>query len=211
MPQPPPPPPKRRPARLRPERRPLPRSLKVRAADSARPAGTDILVGVIGAAHGVRGEVRVKSYTGEPSAIAAYGPLHDATGTRIFEFEALRPLRDDLFVARFKNVGDRQTAEMLTNTSLYVSRDRLAPLAEEEFLHADLIGLKAETAAGDSLGIVVAVQNFGAGDVLEIAPIEGETLLVTFTRVNVTLVDLAGSRLVVELPREVPAEPSEGD
>ena len=162
---------------------------------------------MIGAAHGVRGEVRVKSYTSEPSAIAAYGPLHDETGTRAFEFEALRRLRDDLFVARFKGVADRQTAEALTNTGLYMPRERLAPLAEEEFFHADLIGLTAETTAGAALGTVVAVQNFGASDVLEIAPPEGETLLVAFTRATVPLVDVAGGRLVVDRPQEVPGEP----
>jgi 16S rRNA processing protein RimM len=183
---------------------------EARAANHAPPASPRILVGMIGAAHGVRGEVRVKSYTREPSAIAAYGPLHDEGGTRSFEFEALRPLRGDLFVARFKDVGDRRTAAALVNTGLYVSRDQLAPLAEEEFLHADLIGLRAETTAGAYLGAVVAVQNFGAGDLLEIAPPEGETLLVAFTRASVPLVDLAGGRLVVDLPRELRGERSEG-
>jgi 16S rRNA processing protein RimM len=202
-------PPPKRPARLLPERHPLSRPRKARAANPARSGSTRILVGVIGAAHGVRGEVRVKSYTSEPSAIATYGPLHDETGTRSFEFEALRPLRNDLFVARFKDVADRRAAEALTNTGLYVSRDRLAPLGEEEFLHADLIGLRAETPAGTCLGAVAAVQNFGAGDVLEIAPPEGETLLVAFTRASIPLVDLAGGRLVVDLPREVPGEQSE--
>jgi 16S rRNA processing protein RimM len=185
----------------------LPRPHKARAAESARPDGTSVLVGVIGAAHGVRGAVRVKSYTSEPSAIAAYGPLHDETGTRSFEFEALRPLRDDLFVARFKGVADRQTAEALAHTGLYMPRDRLPLLEEEEFFHADLIGLMAETTAGAALGTVVAVRNFGAGDILEIAPPEGETLLVAFTKATVPVVDLAGRRLVVDRPQEVPGEP----
>lgn len=185
----------------------MPRPHKARTAESAPPAGTSILVGRIGAAHGVRGEVRVKSYTSEPSAIAAYGPLHDESGSRSFEFEALRRVRDDLFVARFKGIADRRTAETLAHTGLYMPRDRLPPLAEEEFFHADLIGLAAETAEGAVLGTVVAVQNFGAGDVLEIAPPAGETLLVAFTRATVPLVDLAGGRLVVDRPQEVFGEP----
>jgi 16S rRNA processing protein RimM len=184
----------------------LSRPPKVPAARSAGPAGPHILVGIIGAAHGVRGEVRLKSYTGEPSAIATYGSLHDEAGTRLFEFEALRPLRDDLFVARFKNISDRRSAEALTNTRLYVSREKLAPVGEEEFLHVDLIGLKAETKAGAGLGIIAAVHNFGAGDLLEIKPPEGETLFVAFTRANVPLVDLAGGRLVVVLPHETAGE-----
>ena len=168
-------------------------------------------MGIIGAAHGVRGEVRLKSYTADPSAIAAYGPLQDEAGTRTFEFEALRLLRDDLFVARLKGVADRNAAEALGQTRLYMPRDRLAPLQEEEFLHADLIGLRVETPAGLALGIVVAVQNFGGGDLLEIAPPAGETLLLAFTRVNVPLVDLANGRLVVEPPTEISGENHSGD
>lgn len=173
---------------------------------ATKPARDHLLVGVIGAAHGLRGDVRVKSYTGDPSAIGFYGPLHDAAGTRAFEFETLRHLRDDVFVARFKGVGDRSAAEALVNTSLYAARERLAPVEEEEFLHADLIGLAAETAAGEKLGRVVAVQNFGAGDLIEIAPPAGETLLVPFTRAIVPLVDLANGRVVVDLPHEVVGE-----
>ena len=171
-----------------------------------RARGAPTLVGIIGAAHGVRGEVRVKSYTAEPSAIAEYGPLQDEQGTRRFEFESLRLLRDDLFVARIKGICDRDAAEALANTGLYLPREQLAPLSEEEFLYADLIGLDAETADGMRIGTVVAVQNFGAGDLLEIAPSEGETLFVAFTRTNVPVVDLAGGRLVVELPREISGE-----
>jgi 16S rRNA processing protein RimM len=184
----------------------LQRPQKGRTPPRPRSPGGFILVGIIGAAHGVRGEVRVKSYTAEPSAIAGYGRLQNAEGTRAFEFEALRLLRDNLFVARIQGVADRNAAEALANTELYVPRDRLVPLAEEEFLHADLIGLKAETRGGTLIGTVVAVQNFGAGDLLEIAPSAGETLFVAFTRMNVPVVDVAGGRLVVEPPHEISRE-----
>jgi 16S rRNA processing protein RimM len=157
------------------------------------------------------GEVRVKSYTGESAALAAYGPLQDAEGTRSFEIEALRLLRGDLFVARIKGIGTRNAAEALAHTRLYVPRDRLAPLEAEEFLHADLIGLSAETTAGAPLGLIVAVQNFGAGDLIEIAPPAGETLFVPFTRAYVPLIDLAGGRIVVDPPREISGEGPAGD
>jgi 16S rRNA processing protein RimM len=156
-----------------------------------------ICVAQIGAAHGIRGEVRLRSFTEDPMAITSYGPLQSEDGTRRFEIEALRPSKDH-FVARFKGISDRNAAEALTNLKLYISRDKLPPAAEGEFYHADLVGLAAVTPGGASLGIVTAIHNFGAGDVIEIKPENGgETLLVPFTDTAVPEIDIAAGRMVV--------------
>jgi 16S rRNA processing protein RimM len=155
-----------------------------------------ICVAQIGAAHGIRGEVRLRSFTEDPMAITSYGPLESEDGTRRFEIEALRPSKD-LFVARLAGITDRNAAETLTNLKLYVSRDRLPPAKDGEFYHADLVGLAAVTPDGASLGTVTAVHNFGAGDVIEIKPESGETLLVPFTDTAVPEIDIAAGRMVV--------------
>ena len=160
-----------------------------------------VCVAQIGAAHGVRGEVRLRSFTQEPSDVTSYGPLESEDGARRFEIEALRPAKDH-FVARLKGVADRDAAEALTNIRLYVPRDRLPPTEDDEtFYHADLIGLAAVTEGGAPLGTVTAVHNFGAGDVIEIAPAGGgEALLVPFTDTNVPAIDVAAGRMVVVPP-----------
>ena len=157
-----------------------------------------ICVAQIGAAHGIRGEVRLRSFTEDPMAITAYGPLESEDGTRRFKIEALRSAKDH-FVARLTGVPDRNAAEKLTNIKLYVSRDRLPPIEENEtFYHADLIGLVAVTADGAALGTVTAIHNFGAGDLVEIKPeAGGETLLVPFTDAAVPEIDIAAGRMVV--------------
>jgi 16S rRNA processing protein RimM len=155
-----------------------------------------ICVAQIGAAHGIRGEVRLRSFTGEPTAIASYGPLESEDGTRRFTIETLRPAKDH-FVARLAGVGDRNAAEQLTNLRLYVAREKLPPAGDGEFYHADLVGLAAVTPDGTALGTVTAVHNFGAGDVIEIKPESGETLLVPFTDAAVPEIDLAAGRMVV--------------
>jgi 16S rRNA processing protein RimM len=160
-----------------------------------------ILVGVFGAAHGIRGEIRLKSYTAEPAAIGTYGALHDGSGARVFEMEGLRPVGKDMFVARVKGVADRNAAEALNGIELFVARDLLPPPEEEEFYHADLIGLRVENGGGDLLGTIVALHNFGAGDILEIAPPrdvqDQTTAMVAFTRALVPVVDVAGGRVTV--------------
>ncbi len=155
-----------------------------------------ICVAQIGAAHGIRGEVRLRSFTGDPMAVASYGPLESEDGTRRFTIETLRPAKDH-FVARLAGIGDRDAAETLTNLKLYVSRDRLPPAGDGEFYHADLVGLAAVTPDGVMLGTVTAVHNFGAGDVIEIKPESGEALLVPFTDAAVPEIDIAAGRLVV--------------
>ena len=155
-----------------------------------------ICVAQIGAAHGIRGEVRLRSFTGEPTAIASYGPLESEDGAQRFTIETLRPAKDH-FVARLEGVSDRNAAEQLTNLRLYVARDRLPPAGDGEFYHADLVGLAAVTPDGAALGTVTAVHNFGAGDVIEIKPASGEALLVPFTDAAVPEIDLAAGRMVV--------------
>ena len=128
-----------------------------------------ICVARIGAAHGVRGEVKLWSFTQDPMAVANYGPLETEDGARRFEIETLRAAKDHL-VARLKGIGDRDAAEKLRNLDLFVPRDRLPPIEEDDtYYHADLIGLAAVTPEGVALGTVTAMHNFGAGDLIEIA------------------------------------------
>jgi 16S rRNA processing protein RimM len=159
-----------------------------------------VCVARIGAAHGTGGEVRLWPFTARAEDVAAYGPLLTADGTRAFEIEALRPGKD-FWVARLKDVTDRATAERLRNTDLYVPRERLPTPEAEEFYHADLIGLRAEDEAGRAIGAVTAVHNFGAGDILEIAPdAGGETLMLPFSTAVVPRVEVAAGHIVVEIP-----------
>jgi 16S rRNA processing protein RimM len=157
-----------------------------------------ICVAQIGAAHGIRGEVRLRSFTEEPMAVTAYGPLESEDGTRRFTIEALRPAKDH-FVARLAGVADRDAAEKLVNIKLYVSRDKLPPIEDgETFYHADLVGLAAVTPDGAPLGTVTAILNFGAGDLVEIKPQGGgEALMVPFTEAAVPEIDIAAGRMVV--------------
>jgi len=162
-----------------------------------------ICVAQIGAAHGIRGEVRLRSFTEDPAAITAYGPLESEDGTRRFTIEALR-LAKDHFVARLAGVADRDAAEKLTNLKLYIARDKLPPIDEDDtFYHADLVGLAAVTPSGAAFGTVTAVLNFGAGDILEIKPVSGEHLLLPFTDTTVPKIDMQARVLVVVPPTTV--------
>lgn len=160
-----------------------------------------ICVARIGAAHGLRGEVRLNSFTAEPMAVTRYGVLSNTDGTRAFEIESCRPAKGVL-IARFKGVADRTAAEALCNVDLYVPRDRLPPPAADEFYHADLIGLAAVGRDGAAIGTIVAVHDFGAGDIVEIAPIAGgPTLMLPFTDAVVPEIDIAAGRVVVLPPQ----------
>lgn len=170
-----------------------------------------IRVARIGAAHGVRGEVKLWPFTQDPMAVRDYGPLETEDGTRRFEIETLRPAKDHL-VARLKGVGDRDAAATLTNLDLYVARDRLPPIEEADtFYYADLVGLAAVTADGAAAGTVTAVHNFGAGDLIEIAPeAGGAPLLLPFNETTVPNVDLKAKRIVIVPPEEI-VVPDEAD
>jgi 16S rRNA processing protein RimM len=166
-----------------------------------------LLVGRFGAPHGVRGEVRLQSFTAVPEAIAAYPRLGDAGGVRQFSIKSLRHVRDNLFVAKVEGIADRAGAGRLTNVELFVPRDRLPEPAEEEFYVADLIGLSALDEGRAPVGRVANVLDFGAGDILEILPCGGgETLLLPFTRAVVPEIDIAGGWLIIAPPREIAGE-----
>lgn len=155
-----------------------------------------IQMAVIGAAHGIKGELRVKSFTGDPLALADYAPLWSEDG-RAFEIADIR-LQKDMAVVRFKGVNDRNAAEALTGTALFVDRDSLPDdLEEEEFYHADLVGLDVVDETGAPLGRVIAVHNFGGGDILEVSRGKG-TVLIPFTRAAVPTVDMAARRVGID-------------
>jgi 16S rRNA processing protein RimM len=160
-----------------------------------------VCVAQIGAPHGVRGEVRLWTYTEDPMAITRYGPLEAEDGSRKFDIAALRPAKGHL-VARLRGVDDRDAAERLTNIKLFVARERLPAPADDEFYHVDLVGLAAVGADGSNLGSVVAVHDFGAGILLEIQPQHGASMLLPFTMAAVPTVDIAGGKVVIVLPEE---------
>jgi 16S rRNA processing protein RimM len=160
----------------------------------------------------VRGEVKLWSFTGDPLAIADYGPLESKDGRRHFVIAALRPAKDFL-VARVEGVADRNAAELLRNIELYVPRERLPAIDEDDtWYHADLIGLAAVAPDGSAIGTVAALHDFGAGDVIEIAPASGgKTLLLPFTDAVVPEVDVKAERIVVVLPSEEDIPPLKGE
>lgn len=161
-----------------------------------------VLLGHIADAQGIKGEVVVHSHTQVPEDIATYGALTDAAGVRRFDMKALRVTSRGV-VCRIAGVTDRNQAEALRGTELYIDRDQLPEPAEEEFYHADLIGLTAEDAQGARIGTVVAIQNFGADDLVEVR-LEGKpgTELFPFTRACVPTIDIAAGRLVIVPPAE---------
>lgn len=165
-----------------------------------------VCIAQIGAAHGVRGEVRLKPFTEDPLSVTRYGPLETEDGKRRFEIETARPAKD-MLVVRLKGVADRDAAEKLTNLRLYVARERLPEPEDDEFYYADLIGLAAVTADGAPFGTVKAMHNFGAGDLLEIEPASGgNTLLLPFTEAVVPVIDIKGGKVVIAPPHEIVAQ-----
>lgn len=164
-------------------------------ADSER-----ICVGSIAGAFGVRGEVRLKSHCAEPTAIADYGPLYTQDGTRSFKVTLTRPVAGGLG-ARLSGVETKEDADALRGVELFVDRDRLPNLPDDEFYHTDLIGLEVRDTGGVLLGRVASVVNYGAGDILEVTG-EGRRgpLLLPFSRAVVPTVDLAAGRIVADPP-----------
>ena len=161
-------------------------------------------MGVVGRPHGVRGLVRVHSYTATPSDLAAYRPLLDDQGrawTLDWRSEGVAALSD----AEGRPVADRSAAERLVNTRLYVERSQLPPPDPDEFYLADLVGMAVLDAAGRAVGRVAAVHDYGAGASLEIGRDGAASLLVPFTRASVPHIDTAGGTLVVTPPEEVAA------
>ena len=163
-----------------------------------------LCLGVITGARGVRGEVRIKTFTGRPEDITCYGPLTDETGRQSFALFDPKPVKGGV-AARIEGVLNRTHAEVLKGIHLYVRRDALPDLEEEEFYHADLVGLRVKSVDGDDIGIVAAVYDFGAGDILEIERNKEPALIVPFTRDAVPEVDIEQNLLVLVPPSEIVA------
>lgn len=169
-----------------------------------------VLMAIVGAAHGIKGEVRVKTFTSDPLALGDYGPLYDKNG-RSFEVLDLRP-QGNVVVVRLKGVGDRNAAEALNGTELFVDRAALSEeLEEEEFYHADLVGMDVVDERGESVGKVSAVQNYGAGDILEIRGPGLNGVLVPFTKAAVPVVDVAMRTVRIDTIAAGLAEDEDGD
>ncbi|MCP8882878.1 ribosome maturation factor RimM [Devosia sp. XJ19-1] len=167
-----------------------------------------ILMGTIGAAHGIKGEVRIASHTQDPEAIAGYGPLETDRPGLIITIEKAR-LQKTVLVARLKGINDRTAAEQLNGVSLFVDRSQLPEIEDEDdFYHADLIGLDARLESGVSIGAVSGLFDHGAGDILEVRdPRSGDTFLYPFTKVVVPIIRIAEGYLVIAPPLD--AEPGE--
>src|ERR1700731_2820390 len=166
-----------------------------------------ICIARIGAAHGVRGAVKLWTFTEDPLAVKTYGPLVTKDGARSFEIATAREAKGHL-VATLKGIATREEAERLNGVELYIAREKLPATDENEYYHADLIGLAAINAAAEPIGRVIAIHNFGAGDIIEIAPPHGATMLLPFTNAVVPSVDLAGGRGGIEFPGEIEGDDS---
>jgi 16S rRNA processing protein RimM len=169
-----------------------------------------ICIARIGAAHGVRGAVKLWTFTEDPFAVKQYGPLLTKDGARSFEVATAREAKGHL-VATLKGIATREDAERLNGLELYVAREKLPATGEDEYYHADLIGLAAVNATGEPIGRVIAIHNFGAGDIIEIAPPQGSSMLLPFTNAVVPLVDIANGRVVIELPAEIEGDENNPD
>lgn len=179
----------------------------------SRPAGgreTRVCVAQIGAAHGLRGGVHLRSFTEEAEAFAQYGPLETEDGTRRLEIDSVKPSKDG-FIVRFVGVTRREQAEALRNVNLYVDRDRLPAAGDDEFYYADLIGLAVVTPDGEAFGEVIALHNFGAGDIIELKLDSGASTMLAFDKSTVPEVDIAGGRIVVVMPEEIVAQGDDAD
>lgn len=159
-----------------------------------------ICIGSIAGSYGVQGEVRLKSFCAEPADIASYGALFTEDGTRSFVVQLTRPVTGG-YGARLSGVATKEQADALRGTGLFVDRARLPSLPDDEFYHADLIGLAVHDTGGAAVGRVTAVHNHGAGDLLEVQPEGGKpALLLPFTRAIVPTVDLGARRVIVDVP-----------
>jgi 16S rRNA processing protein RimM len=182
---------------------------------AAEPRSTEkrrrVLLGEITGVHGIRGEVVLRTYTADPFDIGAYGPLASEAGDASFEIRVLRAGARGV-VAAVKGVTDRNAAERLRGTKLFVDRARLPSAAEGEYYHADLIGLTARTAGGEVVGRVVAVPNYGAGDLVEIRLKDGKrTELLPFVEDYILAVDLGAGTMTIAMPEYVIAREEQAE
>ncbi len=174
---------------------------------------TLVLLGRFGRPHGVRGEVRLQSFTGDPLGIARYSPLSSADGARLFKLTMVKPAKD-MLIARVAGVDSRKVAEALNGVELFAPREKIpAPTEDDEFLMADLVGCEAVLPDGAPFGTVIDVPNYGAGDLIDIKPAAGgPSVLVPFTKACVPTIDIAARRLVIDPPAGLlePGEPESG-
>jgi 16S rRNA processing protein RimM len=165
------------------------------------PFKDQILIGAILGVHGLKGAVRVKSFTEDPENLFVYAPMTDKTGQTVFKLSRLGVTKDQ-FIAKIEGVSDRTAAEALKGTKLYVAREALPPTAESEYYEADLIGLEARDEAGKPIGVVNALHNYGAGTFLEIKPAEGPSFMLPFKDSFVPLVDIDNGFLTALVPAD---------
>ena len=161
----------------------------------------DVLLAVVIGAQGLKGEVKAKLFTATPDSLPRYGALHTRDGRKLV-ITAFRPAKQGEAVIAFGGVGDRNAAEALKGRELFVDRAALPETEDEEFYHADLIGLEARDSEGRMLGKVAALHNFGASDVIEISRPDGDNVLLAFTRETVPVIDIPGGRVVVAVPED---------
>jgi 16S rRNA processing protein RimM len=183
---------------------------------SSGAADARVCVGAIAAAHGIKGEVKIKCFTANPLSVGAYGPVSDETGARSFRLTQVRApggaAGESVVLARLEGVTDRNAAEALRGLRLYVSRDALPEPETDEFYHHDLIGLTAMLVSGEKLGQIEAVHNFGAGDLLEVSRDDASSVMVPFTSAVVPTVDLKAGKVVIDPPEGLFDEgPVEGE
>lgn len=166
---------------------------------------TRILIGRFGAVHGVRGEIRIKSFTADPMDLARYGTVQTLDGRRL-TIARSRHVKDDMLVVSLEGVSSRNDVEALVNQDIFIDRAQLPPAEDEEFYLADLIGLEARLASGERYGVIRNVVNFGAGDILEVERDTAYTALLPFTKAVAPEVRLAQGYVVVAPPAEVDGE-----
>jgi len=168
-------------------------------------AANDVLLAVIIGAQGLKGEVKVKTFTAVPEAVASYGLLYSSDGRR-FVVTAARPAKNGEAILVLADIGDRNAAEALKGLELFVPRSALPATDGEEFYHADLVGLRADDEFDRKIGTVKAIHNYGAGDVIEIEEPGGDSLLLAFTRETVPRIEIEQGRIVIAIPREIDDE-----
>ena len=161
----------------------------------------DVLLAAVIGAQGLKGEVKAKLFTAAPDALPRYGVLHTRDGRKL-KITAFRPAKEGEAVIAFEGIGDRNQAEALKGTELFVARDALPAPAEDEFYHADLIGLEARDSEGRVLGKVVALHNFGASDVLEFARADGDSVHLAFTKETVPVLNINAGYIIVAVPED---------
>ncbi len=166
-----------------------------------------VCVAAVAAANGLRGAFKLRCFTERPEDVAAYGPVYDKDGRRLFELTVIGPARGGV-IAKGDGIDDRDAAEALRGLELFVPRSALPDLAADEFYYEDLAGLTAFDIQGRRVGVVKQVANYGAGDLLEIAGDDGQTLILPFDKATVPSVDLDRGQLVIEPQTEVVAEPA---